>query len=221
MDLVAGIRKEGSRGGRDSFKWDDVKADQHRENYLGHSLLAPVGRWQKNRDLSWYAKADSLSSDAAAAAAADREARADEIRRIKEAERDALSAALGFAVEPKGLVVPLQQGEEEEEEGEREMGKAEGEGERKGNGGFERRGERERRRNGTGAGVEVERGDIEGMRKRGIGRRRERMGEDDRGRGVHIGHENTESTTRGAVGGAIPRIDGTITITDMRSRKGG
>ena len=77
------------------------------------------------------------------------------------------------------------------------------------------------RADGTGAGVEVERGDIEGMRKRGIGRRRERMGEDDRGRGVHIGHENTESTTRGAVGGAIPRIDGTITITDMRSRKGG
>ena len=40
MDLVAGVRKEGSRGGRDSFKWEDVKDDQHRENYLGHSLMA-------------------------------------------------------------------------------------------------------------------------------------------------------------------------------------
>lgn len=29
------------------FSWDDVKADKHRENYLGHSLKAPVGRWQK------------------------------------------------------------------------------------------------------------------------------------------------------------------------------
>lgn len=29
------------------FKWDDVKVDKHRENYLGHSIKAPVGRWQK------------------------------------------------------------------------------------------------------------------------------------------------------------------------------
>ncbi|MCJ1259209.1 hypothetical protein MMC24_007045 [Lignoscripta atroalba] len=96
MDLVAGVRKEGSRGGRDSFKWEDVKDNQHRENYLGHSLMAPVGRWQKNKDLSWYAKGDD--SQAAQDAAA---ARAEEIRRIKEAEQDALSAALGFAVEPR------------------------------------------------------------------------------------------------------------------------
>ena len=29
-----------SRGGRGDFKWEDVKDDQHRENYLGHSLMA-------------------------------------------------------------------------------------------------------------------------------------------------------------------------------------
>lgn len=29
------------------FKWDDVKVDKHRENYIGHSVMAPVGRWQK------------------------------------------------------------------------------------------------------------------------------------------------------------------------------
>ncbi|KAL8811708.1 MAG: hypothetical protein Q9223_007476, partial [Gallowayella weberi] len=90
MDLVAGVRKEGSRGGRDAFKWEDVKDDQHRENYLGHSLMAPVGRWQRNKDLSWYAKGDE--SKAATDAA---NARAEEIRRIKEAEQDALSEALG------------------------------------------------------------------------------------------------------------------------------
>ncbi|KAL8656191.1 MAG: hypothetical protein Q9226_002748 [Calogaya cf. arnoldii] len=96
MDLVAGVRKEGSRGGRDAFKWEDVKDDQHRENYLGHSLMAPVGRWQKNKDLSWYAKGDD--SQAATDAA---NARAEEIRRIKEAEQDALSEALGYPVQPR------------------------------------------------------------------------------------------------------------------------
>lgn len=25
----------GSRGGKDQFDWDDVKADKYRENYLG------------------------------------------------------------------------------------------------------------------------------------------------------------------------------------------
>ncbi|KAL2001904.1 hypothetical protein VTN02DRAFT_1028 [Thermoascus thermophilus] len=95
MDLVAGVRKEGSRGGRDSFKWEDVKESQHRENYLGHSLMAPVGRWQKGKDLQWYAKADQIEADKAQAA------RAEEIRRVKEAEQEAMARALGLPVAPK------------------------------------------------------------------------------------------------------------------------
>ncbi|KAL9123740.1 MAG: hypothetical protein Q9217_006859 [Psora testacea] len=90
MDLVAGVRKEGSRGGRANFKWEDVKDDAHRENYLA------VGRWQKGRDLSWYAKSDT--SPAALSAA---EARKEELRKIKEAEQDALSEALGYGPMPK------------------------------------------------------------------------------------------------------------------------
>ncbi|KAF2836977.1 hypothetical protein M501DRAFT_913607, partial [Patellaria atrata CBS 101060] len=92
MDLLQSVRKEGSRGGRADFKWEDVKGDAQRENYLGHSLMAPVGRWQKNRDLSWYAK----SGDNSAQSEADK--RKEEIRRIKEAEEDAMAAALGLPV---------------------------------------------------------------------------------------------------------------------------
>ncbi|EGD93361.1 hypothetical protein TESG_00907 [Trichophyton tonsurans CBS 112818] len=90
MDLVSTIRKEGSRGGQTEFKWSDVKDSSRRENYLGHSLMAPVGRWQQGRDLSWYTKGED--SDAA------KKAREEEIRRVKEAEQEAIARALGLPV---------------------------------------------------------------------------------------------------------------------------
>lgn len=78
----------GTRGGQGDFKWDDVKNDQHREYYLGHSVKAAVGRWQKNKDINWYNKDESLTAEEAEAE------RRKELRRVKRAEEDALAQAL-------------------------------------------------------------------------------------------------------------------------------
>lgn len=96
MDLLQTVRKTGSRGGV-NFSWDEVASSSRRENYLGHSLMAPVGRWQKGKDLNWYSKSESTSANADET---DEERiareRREELRKIKEAEEDALNAALGL-----------------------------------------------------------------------------------------------------------------------------
>ncbi|CAI0374198.1 unnamed protein product [Linum tenue] len=86
----------GVRGGRDQFSWDDVKVDKHRENYLGHSLKAPVGRWQKGKDLHWYTRDKNSGSS--------EDALKEEIKRIKEEEEQAMREALGLA--PKRAARP-------------------------------------------------------------------------------------------------------------------
>lgn len=80
----------GTRGGRDQFKWDDVKEDKYRENYLGNSLHAAVGRWQKGRDITWYSKGGDKDNDQATLQASKKA----EIQSIKDAEAEAMAEAL-------------------------------------------------------------------------------------------------------------------------------
>lgn len=78
----------GVRGGADQFNWDDVKSDKYRENYLGHSVKAPVGRWQKGKDLSWYSKDRNSKLKGSSIAN-------EQLAAIKAAEEEAMQAALG------------------------------------------------------------------------------------------------------------------------------
>ena len=47
MSLYNGPPRGGTRGGKDQFNWENVKVDKDREFYLGHSVKATTGRWQK------------------------------------------------------------------------------------------------------------------------------------------------------------------------------
>eukprot|EP00049_Salpingoeca_infusionum_P004956 m.86351 g.86351 ORF g.86351 m.86351 type:complete len:385 (+) comp12801_c0_seq3:140-1294(+) len=94
---MAGIfhrSRGGNRGGQGDFDWEDVKVDKYRENYLGHSVKASVGRWQKGRDIHWWTR-DKKGDDAEAA-------RRQEKLRVEQAliqqqEQEMLAAALGLA----------------------------------------------------------------------------------------------------------------------------
>mmetsp|Transcript_9325 Transcript_9325/g.22975 ORF Transcript_9325/g.22975 Transcript_9325/m.22975 type:complete len:245 (-) Transcript_9325:214-948(-) len=82
-----------SRGRPDSFSWSDVKIDKHRENYLGHSLNAPVGRWQKGKDILWYARKTGPRANGTPKVAAQSD---ESLLLAKEKDRQAIMERLGM-----------------------------------------------------------------------------------------------------------------------------
>merc|ERR1712176_215743 len=48
----------GNRGGREYFKWNQVKEMDNidRDYYIGHSVMATMGRWQTYKDVLWYTR---------------------------------------------------------------------------------------------------------------------------------------------------------------------
>lgn len=85
----------GTRGGKDQFNWDDVKGDKDREYYLGHSLKASVGRWQRGKDILWYTR-EKEKDGGAGTQMSDADRAKAEIAAIKAAEEQSMAEALGL-----------------------------------------------------------------------------------------------------------------------------
>lgn len=98
-------RDGGCRGGADQFKWEDVKADAYRESYLGHSQFAPVGRWQKGKDILWYTKKHGESKEHITTQTVNpgELARRAEIAAIKAQEEELLNQELGLATKKRKI----------------------------------------------------------------------------------------------------------------------
>jgi hypothetical protein len=67
-------------------------------------VLAPVGRWQKGRDLLWYAKEG--------AGAAREKALREELEAVRRQDQDLISEALGISVKRRSVEQPALQQDE-------------------------------------------------------------------------------------------------------------
>lgn len=74
-----------------------MREDRHRENYLGHSVAAPKGRWQQNRDIHWYNRESTHGLDA--------KQRKQELADVKRAEQEAMETLLYVTADATDAVV--------------------------------------------------------------------------------------------------------------------
>eukprot|EP00729_Bicosta_minor_P020343 gene20343-15454_t len=100
-------KRGGTRGGQDQFNWEDVKQDKHRDNYLGASVHANRGRWQKGKDLTWFNKGRQNVP-------ASKSQIQSEIELAKLQEQDAMEVLLGFKKESDFAQITSQQLSKEE-----------------------------------------------------------------------------------------------------------
>eukprot|EP00730_Choanoeca_flexa_P006489 TRINITY_DN12161_c1_g4_i4.p1 TRINITY_DN12161_c1_g4~~TRINITY_DN12161_c1_g4_i4.p1 ORF type:complete len:388 (+),score=44.60 TRINITY_DN12161_c1_g4_i4:70-1233(+) len=97
--------KEGSRGGSGNFNWEDIKTEKYAdyEQYLGHSVMAPIGRWQKNQDITWFNKNKKGEAMTASQRAAAERLRIEK-EMIKQQEADLQAEALGLGPAAKRVL---------------------------------------------------------------------------------------------------------------------
>uniref|UniRef100_A0A7S3VK53 Multiple myeloma tumor-associated protein 2-like N-terminal domain-containing protein n=1 Tax=Dunaliella tertiolecta TaxID=3047 RepID=A0A7S3VK53_DUNTE len=91
MSLHNGPIRPGARGGRGEFSWDKVRGDQDASYYIGHSVKALSGRWQKGKDVYWYTREKSGQAVSVE----------EERRAVKQREEELMLEALGL--KPKSL----------------------------------------------------------------------------------------------------------------------
>ncbi|GJQ13596.1 hypothetical protein GpartN1_g5387.t1 [Galdieria partita] len=105
MDLLGTTgSREGNRGGRDQFSWEKVKEDKYRENYLGHSLHAPVGLSSKKKDPQWFIKPPSRPNSGN-----------EELKRIQQQEAIMMRASLQGIPVQDAIALALEQSNQLEE----------------------------------------------------------------------------------------------------------
>ena len=91
MAIYNGPARGGTRGGKDQFDWTEIK-EKHgdtvfqAQNYLGHSVKAAAGRWQKFKDLNWYVNETKVDL---------KKSGKTEIDMVKSREQDLMAQLLG------------------------------------------------------------------------------------------------------------------------------
>ncbi|KAI3631916.1 hypothetical protein MIR68_009752 [Amoeboaphelidium protococcarum] len=94
--------RPGNRGGSGLFKWEDVKTDKHKSNYLGASIMARSENAERRRDILWFTKPEkgarvAVNDDTLLTADNQKSLVEIERQRVKLQEQQMMNAALGLS----------------------------------------------------------------------------------------------------------------------------